>query len=102
MLDGLDLWGLERAEGRKRGEGALCHLEVTSSSAQCSALKSVSTAERRGRMAGGGGSREPQCREDCRAAVQKTQDRKDPGSGYKAGEQHKKEKDCAAVITRTI
>ena len=92
MLDGLDLWGLERAEGRKRGEGALCHLEVTSSSAQCSALKSVSAVERRGRMAGGGGSREPQCREDCRAAVQKTQDRKDPGSGYKAGEQHKRRK----------
>ena len=92
MLVELDLWGLERADGRKRGEGALCHLEVTSSSssARCSALKSVSAVERRGRMAGGGGSREPQCREDCRAAVQKTQDKKDPSSGYK-GEQHKRE-----------
>ena len=40
----------ERSDGREGRElvlveGALCHLEVTSSSAQCSALKSVSTAD---------------------------------------------------------
>ena len=76
----------ERADGRAGSGGrAACHLEVTSPSGS-SALKSVAALHWRGRMAGGGASREPPVSWGLgsRWRIRRTKDW-NPSSVYRAG-----------------